>query len=57
MDCRSYLDSSRRAGLILKDTKSSTSNKWAEPEDSTPRMDADEDETETSSNESKQEVD
>ena len=45
------------AGLILKDTKSSTSNKWAEPEDSTPKMDADEDVMETSSNESKQEVD
>ena len=45
------------AGLILKDTKSSTSNKWSEPEDSTPKMDADEDEMETSSNESKQEVD
>ena len=45
------------AGLILKDTKSSRSNKWSEPEDSTPKLDADEDEMETSSNESKQEVD
>ena len=44
------------AGLILKDTKSSI-KQVGRTEDSTPKMDADEDEMEIRSNESKQEVD